>query len=80
MRYKGRHSQPSQATQEKAVAALGACRQAMIEIHCSTPPTGVLYAAASEVMEAIDMLAGVMLGDRRHFHAKHHSAGGGPSA
>ena len=66
-RYKGRSSHPSKETQDKAVAALGACRDAMIEIHRSSKPTGVLYAAASEVVEAIDEFAGVLMDDKAFF-------------
>jgi len=76
MRYKGRSSQPSREIQEKAVIALRACRDAMVAISTGSKVGGLLYAAADEVMDAIDDLAGVMLDDKRFFHAKPHSTSG----
>ncbi|TDG28019.1 hypothetical protein [Paracraurococcus ruber] len=63
----------------EVMEAAGECRRACIRIRTEAPINGPAYEAAGRVMEAIDGLAEVLVGDRTHFHLKPHgSTFGGP--
>jgi hypothetical protein len=63
------------AQQEALLDAVRACRHACVRAVAAAPIGGPVYVAAGRLMEAIDDLAEVLTGDRRHFHGKPHSIG-----
>lgn len=50
-----------------ALAAVGACRQAMIHVLRTVKPMGPVYKAADGVIRAIDAFAGELTGDPEWF-------------
>jgi hypothetical protein len=56
----------------EAMQVAGECRAACIRILTNAPINGPAYKAAQDVMTAIDGLAEILVGDRRHFHLKPH--------
>ena len=57
-----------------ALKAAGECRAACIRILTDAPIDGPAYKATQDVMQAIDGLAEVLVGDRTHFHLKPHGS------
>lgn len=57
---------------DDALKSAGECRKHCIRVLTNAPINEPAYAAAQAVMEAIDGLAEVLTGDRRHFHLKSH--------
>ena len=55
---------------DKLLAAIGECRRACIETNMRAPIQGDVYKACCRLTVAIDELAGVLTGDREHFHIK----------
>ena len=53
--------------------AIGACRRACIAASTVAPIGGPIYRAANRLMEEIDLVAEVLIGNRRHFWLKAHS-------
>jgi hypothetical protein len=58
----------------EAMQAAGECRAACVRVVTQAPINGPTYKAAQDVMEAIDGLAEILVGDRRHFHLKSHGS------
>jgi hypothetical protein len=56
----------------KLLAALGECREAVIEAMAKMKVTGPLYYSASTVLAAIDALALMLTGQRAYFDLKGH--------
>ncbi len=56
------------------LAALGACRTAMIDLRAGSPPRSLPRAAADQMISNIDELAWMLTGDRDAFIAKGHSS------
>jgi hypothetical protein len=62
----------SDHTSQHALEVAKQCRAACVAICAEAPIGGRAYVAAGRVMDAIDELAEVFTGDRRHFHLKPH--------
>ena len=56
--------------------AIGACRRACVAASTVAPIGGPIYRAANRLMEAIDLVAEVLTGNRRNFWLKPHSTPG----
>ena len=65
-------------TAREALRSAGECRAACVQVITQAPIGGPAYVAARQVLDAIDGLAEVLTGDRRHFHLRQHTAGGEP--
>jgi hypothetical protein len=61
--------------QNTLLHAMEACRQACVQAVTAAPIGGPAYVATGRLMGAIDDMAEVLTGDRRHFHGKPHTAG-----
>jgi hypothetical protein len=59
-------------TAEAALKAAGECRARCVQVLTQAPIGEPAYLAARGILEAVDNLAEVLTGDRRHFHTKPH--------
>jgi hypothetical protein len=68
-----RHSRSDRfVDRPRLLAALGACRSALIDASTKMKIGGPLYYSASPVIAAIDGLALLLSGERDYFHLKGH--------
>ena len=52
------------------LAAISSCRKACVTASIKAPIDSDVYRSTQRLMDAIDDLAGVLTGDREHFHDK----------